>query len=241
VALERIVGTLQVTARPPGARVQFFPGGLELGPVPVNARVPVGEGRVTITLAGYVTQTREALVRADELTTLDLELQRAADRAASLTVVGRPEGASVRVAGREVGKLPLTLSGLDPGRLSVELSLPDHDPWRSDLLLEAGTATRVDAVLRRPEDRPWAGWKWLGYGAGAALVGAGGVVGYQARGAHDDFDASPSTEGKSRVERLNHTADGLLIAGAVTLASTALLHLILGPRSESHASVSTRH
>jgi hypothetical protein len=239
VLLEKIVGVAQVTVRPEGARVQFFPGSIDLGPAPAVARLPIGEGRVTATMPGYLAQTREIVIREGETTTVEIELQRVGLQAASLTVTGLPDGAVVRLAGREVGKVPLALSGLDPGPQNIELSAAGHDPWKGDLLLEAGAATRVEATLRRPEDRPWGGWKWLGYGAGTALLASGGVVAYQARSAHDDFEAMPTSAGKDRVGRLNLTADVLLGTAVVTLVTTAVLHAVLGPRSESHARVRT--
>jgi outer membrane receptor for ferrienterochelin and colicins len=239
VLLEKIVGVVQVTVRPEGAKLQYFPGSIELGKAPAVARLPVGEGRITATMPGFLTQTREIVVREAATTTVEMDLQRVGEGAARLTVVGQPDGASVRLAGREVGKVPLTLSGLDPGRHSVELIATAHEPWKGDLLLEAGAATRVEATLRRPEDQAWGGWKWLGYGAGAALLGGGTVFAFQARGAHQDFDAHPSSSGKARVDRLNVTADVLLGTALVTLATTAVLHAILGPRSGSHASVTT--
>jgi hypothetical protein len=239
VALERIVGTLQVNARPAGVRLQYFPGGIDLGTAPATAKVPAGDGRVTLTLAGYLTQTRDVVVREGEITTIDLELQKAADRAASLTVVGRPEGATVRLAGREVGRLPLTLAGLDPGRQSLELSADQHNPWRGDLLLEAGSATRVEAVLLRPEERPWRGWKWVGYGAGAALVGTGAVMAVQARSARSDFFAAPSSAGRERVDTLNTRADVFIGAGLLTLATTAVLQWALSDLGDSRAKVRT--
>lgn len=239
VLLERIVGVVQVNVRPEGARLQYFPGSVELGKAPAVARLPIGDGRITATLPGYLTQTREIVVREAETTTVDIDLQRVGEGAASLTVVGQPDGAVVRLAGREVGRVPLTLSGLDPGRQSLELAASSYEPWKGDLLLEAGAATRVEATLRRPEDRPWGGWKWLGYGSGTALLAGGTVFAFQARSARNDFEASPSSAGKRDVDRLNLTADVLLGTAVVTLATTAVLHALLGPRSESHASVKT--
>jgi hypothetical protein len=239
LTLEKIIGVAQVTVRPEGARLQYFPGSIDLGPAPASARLPIGEGRITATMPGYLAQTREVVIREGETTIIEIDLQRVGLQAASLTVTGQPDGAVVRLAGREVGKVPLTLSGLDPGKQNIELFAAGHDPWRADLLLEAGAATRIEATLRRPEDRPWSGWKWLGYGAGTALLATGGVVAYQARSAHNDFDDMPSSAGKARVERLNLTADVLLGTAVVTLATTAVLHAVLGPRSESHARVTT--
>ena len=239
VELEQIVGMVEVITRPAGARLQWFPGDIDAGTTPTTARLPIGDGRLTISLPGHVSQTRELSVREAQVMKLDVDLPRAGDRGSRLTVLGHPHGATVRLAGRPVGKLPLSLSGLEPGPQSLEVVAPSHDSWEGDLLLEAGTATRVEATLLRPEDRPWAGWKWLGYGASTALLAAGGVRAYQARSAREDFLARPSSTGKDRVERLNLEADVVLGTAVLTLATTAVLHAVLGPRSRSRAAVQT--
>ena len=94
-------------------------------------------------------------------------------------------------------------------------------------------------MLLRPEERPWGGWKWVGYGAGGALLAGGGVTAWQARSARNDFFASPSAEGQDRVNTLNVRADVLLVAGVATVATTAVLQWVLGDRSDSRAKVRT--
>jgi outer membrane receptor for ferrienterochelin and colicins len=235
--LERITGTLKVTSRPPGVKLRYTPGNVDLV-APATAKLPIGEGRATASLDGFLTQTYDVYLRDGETTVLDLELQRAADRAANLSVTGNPKGALVRLAGREIGQIPLTLSGLSPGPQSLEIvHPPPYEPWKGELLLEPGVATRVEAELIRADQRAWRGWKWLGYGAGAALLGAGGLVAMSARTAHDDFDRAPSAEGKSRVDRLNRRADLLLAGGVFTVATTALVQLFIGPPARSRAAV----
>jgi hypothetical protein len=218
-------------------RLHYFPGDIDLGQAPARATLPVGPGRVTGTLEGHLEQTREVTIREGESVSLALLLQRAADRAASLSVTGQPAGAMVRLGGQEIGRLPLTLAGLDPGPRTLELEAPRHEPWRGDLMLEAGAATRVDAALLRPEDRSWAGWKWLGYGTGGVLAACGGAAAALARSARGDFDASPSSSTRERVGRLNVAADVLLAAGVVTLAATALVHVLSAPRARSRATI----
>jgi hypothetical protein len=238
--LERITGTLQVSSRPPGVHLRYAPGNVDLGVAPATVKLPIGEGRVIATLEGFVTQTHEVLVRDGETATLELELVRPAERSANLSVTGQPRGALVRLAGREIGQIPLTLSGLPPGPHSLEIAPPggaSYEPWKGELLLEAGVATRVDAELIRPDQRHWRGWKWLGYGAAGALLASGAAVGMNARGARADFDRAPSADAKSRVDRLNLTADGLLAGGALTALTTALVSVLTGPPPRSRAAV----
>jgi hypothetical protein len=59
----------------------------------------------------------------------------------------------------------------------------------------------------------------------------------QTLAARDDFDDSPSSAAKDRVDRLSLTADALLGTAVLTLATTTLLHAVLGPRARSRASV----
>jgi hypothetical protein len=239
-ALERITGTLQVASRPPGVRLRYHPGNVDLGVAPAAVKLPIGEGRVVATLDGFVTQTHEVTVRDGQTAALEIELQRAPDRSANLSITGAPRGAPVRLAGREIGQIPLTLSGLSPGPQSLEIGHPGgpFEPWKGELLLEPGVATRVDAELIRPEQRHWRGWKWLGYGASAALLAAGSFTALAARSAHDDFDRAPSAEAKRRVDRFNLGADALLAGGALTLVTTALIQVLSGPPPRSRAAVS---
>jgi outer membrane receptor for ferrienterochelin and colicins len=241
VVLERITGTVEVQASPPGARLQFLPGSVELTGAPARAKVPVGSGRVVASLDGFVAQSREVTIRDGQTTRVELTLEPTADRSSHLSVSGQPRGAQVRLGGREVGRLPLTLPGLGPGPQTLEISQEEggYQPWKGELLLEAGATTRVDAALVRPRDRAWTGWKWLGYGAGGVLLGVGGAWAIRARVARDEFFASPSTMGMGRVNSLNRVADALLAGGAITLATTALIQALSGPPPGSRAEVRT--
>jgi outer membrane receptor for ferrienterochelin and colicins len=234
---ERITGTLTILARPEGARVRLLASDQDLGPAPVSLSVPVGEVRLLVTSKGFVDQARDAVVRDGEKTTVEIELQRAADTVATLSVTASPPGAVVRLAGRDLGSAPLTLTGLDPGARPIDLRAPGYDPWSRALLLEAGAATRVDVRLARSTDRHWRGWKWLGYGSGCALLLSGVVVGLQARSARDDFYANPTASQHDRVGRLNIMADVFLASGGVIVLGSAVIQLLSAPPPASEGTV----
>jgi hypothetical protein len=106
------------------------------------------------------------------------------------------------------------------------------------VILEAGAATRVDYELVDPRDRPWPGWRWVGYGSGAALFAAGAVTGLIANKTRSDVEREPSSAGLDRLDAQNTTADVLMASGLLTLGITAVWELLLsGPAPTSNGRV----
>jgi serine/threonine-protein kinase len=68
---------------------------------------------------------------------------------ASLEVASRPAGARVLLDGREVGRTPLRLERIAPGRHTVRLELDGHRLWETTLTVTAGQAARVAGSLER--------------------------------------------------------------------------------------------
>lgn len=225
VTLEAIVGELRVVVQPPGARVTLEPGGQDLGPSPVNVRLPVGERRLTVAAPGYVEQTRVVVIREQQTSELVLKLAREASTVAVLSVKGNVAGARVLLDGVEVGPAPLSIPDVAPGIRRLGLRADGYEPWQGPVAFEPGGATRVDFKLLDPHTRPWKGWRYLGYGSGGALLGAAGVAGLLASQASADFDRAPSSERLSRLRRLNLTTDVLLLSGLVVSTVTLIWDL----------------
>ncbi|HJK97029.1 MAG TPA: hypothetical protein RMF84_07390, partial [Polyangiaceae bacterium LLY-WYZ-14_1] len=104
-------------------------------------------------------------------------------------------------------------------------------------VLEAGSASRVDYDLRDPRAGPDPGWFIAGYGLGAGLLVAGGGTAIAAGNARDRFFDQPTRAARDQVDRLNGTADGLLIAGGVVLLGTLIADLLTGGEPASRAEV----
>jgi len=238
VTLPPLVGTLRIETFPPGASVRLEGAPVELGRTPFETTLPVGPARLTAALPGHVEQSRTIEVRDGEITHLRLRLAVEASTVASLTVTGSPAGAQVMVDGRPLGVVPLTRAGLPPGPVALSVEAPGKDPWGAPLVLEAGAATRVRVRLVGEADRPWPGWRWLGYGAGGAMLVAGAVVGALALGEHRAFEQDPSRASYDRLGSMNLAADVLFLAGVVVAGTTLVLDLAAGPAASSHGQVS---
>ena len=237
LSLEALMGTLRVESTPPGATVRVEGQDEPLGETPLERSLPVGSLALSISAEGYMTQRRDAVIRADEATSLSFRFERAATSVATLTVSGEPRGAAVFFDDRRVGTAPMSLGELPPGSGRVEIRHDSREPYATDITLEAGAATRIDYSLVDPDDRSWGGWRWIGYGSGAALLVAGGIVGLLALSEHDAFFENPTRDQLDQVETLSLTADILIIAGAVTAVTTFLIDLFSGPALSSRGSV----
>jgi hypothetical protein len=237
IALTPILGGLSVQTKPPGATVRLDPRGQVIGQTPLLVGLPVGTLHVAVSLPGYSEQTRDVTIAEGATATLDVELVRPASSVATLSVSGNVPGAVLRLDGSPIGQAPTTRSDLAPGQRRLDVESPKHDKWSTTLLLEPGASTRVDYRLVGPDDRAWPGWRWVGYGTGAALLIAGGIVGAFAVQAHNEFDQNPSRDLYDSVRARNLTADVLLGAGAAVAATTLVWDLLSGPRPESSGKV----
>jgi outer membrane receptor for ferrienterochelin and colicins len=237
LALERITGILRVTSVPPGARVTVEGTNEELGATPLERPLAVGPHRIVVSLEGYVDVTRELIVGEAAPTTLAATLQRAAESVATLSVTGTPAQAVVRLDGRPVGELPTSLTGLSPGKGLLEILAPGQQPWSSEIPLEGGAATRIAVRLAPEEKQAWAGWKWLGFAGGGAVLASGAVVGLVAKNTAGDYWNNPSRQLYDRTGRLDLTADVLMSVGAAAVLTTAMVHWLWPTPIASHADV----
>ena len=231
-------GTLSVGTNPTGALVRSEKDGQQLGRTPLDLQLPVGKYTLVVSLQGHEEQTKSVSVENSRETRVSLSLPRIASQVSVLTVRGNVPGASVWLDGTMQGVAPLTLPTVEPGNRRVEVRADGHESWVGPVLLEPGSATRVDYDLVDPRDRPWPGWRWVGYGAGGALFAAGAVTGLIARGTRSDFENEPSSATLDRLRAQNTAADVLMATGLVTVGVTAVWDLVLsGPRAESNGRV----
>lgn len=232
-------GKLVVETRPAGAEVRLDRDGRELGKTPISLELPVGEQRISVSLAGYQEAGKTVQITRSGEARVTIDLARVAGTTSVLTVRGNVAGAGVWIDGRLTGTTPLMLPSVDPGRRQIEIKADGRESWSGPLLLEPGSATRVDYDLVDPRERPWSGWRWVGYGTGATLFAAGAVTGLIARGTRSDFEREPSSATLDRLHAQNTAADVLMAAGVVTVGVTALWDLVLsGPEPASKGRVS---
>lgn len=219
LSLRPLTGTVEVTSRPSGATVRVDDE--VAGTTPVSLVLPVGRHRVEVRRDGFVPSTREPRVEVDQVHRLDVTLERAASEIAVLTVSGSPAGATVVLDGEEVGQLPLTLGDLEPGSRTLRVELEGHEGWETEIALEPGGATRVDARLVG-EGAGSMSWRYGVYGAGVGALLGGVITGALALRARSSFfDADdPSRADLDRQRRLGRTTDVLLGLGLVSVGVT---------------------
>lgn len=233
LSLTPTAGWVGVSSRPAGATVRDERTQAVLGQTPLELRLPIGDYRLELLLPGWVSVTKSVSVSRGAKAALDVELQRAASSVALLSVRGNVDGAAVLLDGRPIGVTPLSIDSLPPGAGVLEVRAPGREPWQKRVVLEQGAATRVSYELVDPRDKPWGGWRWIGYGAGGALLASGAIVGLTAKSAKSDFEKEPSSEAMDRVESRNLVADVLMGAGVLTLGVTVTWDLLRDPVPES--------
>ena len=241
MVLDRLFAPVRVESQPPGAKVEIAGGGKAVGQTPFLATFPVTTVRVSVSLDGYVSQTRDVEVLPGDGVNVVILLERAPSTVATLSVTGNPPGAAVKVDGRPVGEVPLSLPSLEPGagRARVEVAAPGHVAWSDLVALEAGSATRVKVELSRAGTPLGLGWKIAGYGTGVALALTGGGIGIWATRERQAFYQDPSVEHFNTTGRLNTTADVLMGTGLAVAVTTVVFHLLglVAPPSRGDISI----
>ena len=167
----------------------------------------------------------------------------------TLTVQG-PEGWKVQLDAMTEAPVPARLHGL-AGAHSLTVKAPGKPVDHRDVLLESGKV--VDVTLKdepvkpqtaptpepspkeTPKEQPtprsshenyWTIRRVAGVGVaglGVAVLGAGAILGIEANGAKDAYDARPSREGFDHASSLETWTNVAFITGAVCLAGGIVL------------------
>jgi hypothetical protein len=141
--------------------------GVRRGLTPRSLRnVPLGSHVIRITRPGYEPQEQTVVLTAEEPSaSLSFTLRRGSGQAAAgqqapavrsvLTVFidSTPQGARIRINGRELAPTPLMVRQLRPGTHTVELRLPGYKTWTQRLTVAAGDNRRITATLERDTTR----------------------------------------------------------------------------------------
>jgi hypothetical protein len=157
-------GAIQVNA---SQQANVYLDGVRSGLTPRSLRnVPLGSHVIRITRPGYEPQEQTVVLTAEEPSaSLSFTLRRGSGRAAAgqpapavrsvLTVFidSNPQGARIRIDGRDLAPTPLMVRQLRPGTHTLELRLPGYKPWTQRLTVAAGDDRRITATLERDTTR----------------------------------------------------------------------------------------
>jgi hypothetical protein len=136
-------GMLYAKSNPPGATVII--AGKERGKTPVLVKgLTPGEVTVELRYPGAKPVTKQVTVEAKRVAKIDVYLDLPN---ASLTVISDPLEATVFINNTDVGKTPITIDDLAPGRHHLLLLKTGHPRTVRDIVLKPGAQVTVDIKL----------------------------------------------------------------------------------------------
>ncbi|HII95773.1 MAG TPA: PEGA domain-containing protein [Candidatus Methanofastidiosum sp.] len=161
-----IYGSITVNSNPSGATISLVtPDGMYVGSTQTTpytfTNITPGWSTISLSLGGYQNWTTQVYVNAGENEYVYGSLTPAYNPNAtgSITVTSQPAGAIVQLitpAGLFVGpsiKTPYTFTNVPVGISSVTFSMNGHHDWSSNIKVQAGQNTNVNAVLTPIESK----------------------------------------------------------------------------------------
>ena len=138
-------GQLSISSAPDGAIIEIA-GRAESWKTPQTlASLAPGVYKVTLSKAGYATETRSVEVVSGNSASLDVKLTPAKGY---LSIAGTPAGARIVIDGRETGKSTPAEFALDPAVHSVTLRKEGYLDSASDIKLAAGQSVSYAPSLK---------------------------------------------------------------------------------------------
>jgi tetratricopeptide (TPR) repeat protein len=238
--LDRIA-VVDATLSPPGAELQIDGVALEYGAQGTwSTAVPAGEHRVGARAAGRQPRTMTIEAVRGQRVSVQLDLPPAEGR---LTVDSTPRGALVlRPPGHEpLGHTPLSVS-MPPQELHLVLRLDGYRDREALVRVDAEHTAELALTLQRRTPAVGSpggassrhgtglgGYRWVGYGAAAALFATGVGLGIAAIEKKNEVEKDPLRRDRDEVDRMNLAADLTGSAGLLTALATLALDIgILG-------------
>ncbi len=140
-------GGLKVSTATPGAEVWL--DGRRLGPAPAGSDdLAPGEHLLEVLAAGHEPLSETVEVPSAQRRLLVVQLAPTEGAAVGPVIVdATPQGAEVRVDGRDAGSVPALVQGLPAGERTVVISAPGHIPVTTRCRVGPGRACRLKAAL----------------------------------------------------------------------------------------------
>ena len=210
-------------------------------------------GKYDLALAHYrfVVAAPPRSVRADVLKKATAKVDEVALKVGVVTLVVKPDGATVTLGGKELGVTPLPPLTLMPGTYTIAVSAEGFQPKESEIVVEEGSESErsieleevkiiveqarpaiddpIEAapVAKAPSKVPL----FVGAGATLAAIGIATITGVIAMGEHDIYVAPGSranerADAKAHGERMALVTDLALVGAVAGAAFTVSWYLL---------------
>ncbi len=142
--LHKKTGSISIKSRPSNAKI--FLNGDETGTAPktLNDLKP-GKYTVEVRMDGYTAWSEIVDVEANKEMTLTATLQ---IKTGSINIMSEPTTATISLDNKDVGTTPETLTGLKPGKYTVEVRMDGYEAWREIVDIEADKENVLTAELQ---------------------------------------------------------------------------------------------
>jgi hypothetical protein len=142
-----LLGSLQVSSSPPGARLVL--DNVNKGTTPVTVQnILAGTHKVSLSKDGYFDYTTDVAIAGGKTTTLSVPLASIALAAnGTLFVNSTPSGAKVIIDEIVAGSTPATFKNITPGDHIVTVTLSGYDDYTETVLVMSNTTSTVDVDL----------------------------------------------------------------------------------------------
>jgi len=137
-----VSGTLEVRPTEIGATV--IVDGTSIGAGRQSLQVKEGDHLVQVKLEGFQKFEQKVAVKAGDTAVVDAKLTKVGGL---LTVLSKPEGATVKINGREVGKTPLSKVEVEAGERVLQIEKPGFQAFEQTLNLQGGEEQTLSREL----------------------------------------------------------------------------------------------
>ena len=140
-------GEINLTSTPAGASV-FLDGSFKgVSPI-IISNVPVGKHILKVTKSGYQDWQQEITVSSDKTIEIFVSLAQLSSALGEINLTSTPSGAKVFLdVGQYIGKTPLTIDKVSPGKHKVTMVLADYEKYVQEVDVIAGKVIDVSATL----------------------------------------------------------------------------------------------
>lgn len=147
LALERVVGKVELTGTPAGAVIRESADGPELGRLPATLAFTPGQKLLVVQAPGHQPAQVLVDVKPDATVTAKVQLTERSKPTGKVIVTANRENAVVRVDGKESGFTPVVLT-LPEGEHAIEVSSSEVLPFSKTVAVVGDSEERLTVELR---------------------------------------------------------------------------------------------